>query len=296
MTSLPRGGILVVLIALFGTGGACNGHTSGTGSETNWLLGCTKDSDCAQGHCTCGMCTSKCTSSDQCGGPGVACVGPGTTSFSAVCGDVVDPPQGLCLYRCGNDSPCPGGFGCLGGTCVPATGLPLDIGAPCIPEPESNPDFSAFSGTDVNIDSKFSGCTTALCLAYYFRGRVTCPYGQPADPTDPSLADTSHQICFTPDGLPVTVPVEPQLSHRRPSDAVYCSCHCDGPAGTGPFCACPEGFECTKVIPDLGFPGSELAGSYCVKAGTEVADPTQLATTAGPPCSEALHNCDTQGP
>jgi hypothetical protein len=43
-----------------------------------------------------------------------------------------------------------------------------------------------------------------------------------------------------------------------------CSCRCDGPPGSGPFCACGEGFVCRKQVEDLGLEPSPLTGSYCV--------------------------------
>ena len=43
-----------------------------------------------------------------------------------------------------------------------------------------------------------------------------------------------------------------------------CSCRCDGPAGTGPFCACAAGYACQHEVDDLGLGEPGLAGSYCV--------------------------------
>ena len=43
-----------------------------------------------------------------------------------------------------------------------------------------------------------------------------------------------------------------------------CSCRCDGPEGTGPFCACGDGFACEHLIDDLGLGDRYLAGSYCM--------------------------------
>ncbi len=48
-----------------------------------------------------------------------------------------------------------------------------------------------------------------------------------------------------------------------PSEGV-CSCRCDGPEGSGPFCACLEGFTCTHLIEDLGIGNASFAGSYCI--------------------------------
>jgi hypothetical protein len=43
-----------------------------------------------------------------------------------------------------------------------------------------------------------------------------------------------------------------------------CSCRCDGPAGTGPFCACDSGFSCEHQIDDIGVGSLNLVGSYCI--------------------------------
>lgn len=43
-----------------------------------------------------------------------------------------------------------------------------------------------------------------------------------------------------------------------------CTCRCDGPKGTGPFCSCAEGFRCKELIKDLGLLNLDWAGSYCV--------------------------------
>jgi hypothetical protein len=48
-----------------------------------------------------------------------------------------------------------------------------------------------------------------------------------------------------------------------------CSCRCDGPAGSGPYCSCGEGFTCEHLIDALAPGTSSLAGSYCMpKAGS----------------------------
>lgn len=43
-----------------------------------------------------------------------------------------------------------------------------------------------------------------------------------------------------------------------------CSCRCDGPQDTGPFCACPESYACTHVIEDLTVDSGQMSGSYCL--------------------------------
>jgi hypothetical protein len=136
------------------------------------------------------------------------------------------------------------------------------IGDPCIPEDEAHPNFSGYSETEVNIESESPSCSSGICLVNGFRGRISCPEGQ-SDPAHPSCTTTGS------DPVPVAVAVPAQLESRPAEDAAYCSCRCDGPAGTGPFCACADGFECTKLVDAYGTAGgAQLAGSYCIKAGT----------------------------
>lgn len=140
------------------------------------------------------------------------------------------------------------------------------VGDPCIPEDEYRANFSGYSKEEVNVESRSFQCETRLCLVNKFQGRVSCPSGQQREGGG----------CQTPDGaLPVSVPVAPQLVARPPLDAVYCSCRCAGPEGsgltdTGPACECPEGFECTELIPNVELGDRQLAGSYCVKQGTDI--------------------------
>lgn len=43
-----------------------------------------------------------------------------------------------------------------------------------------------------------------------------------------------------------------------------CSCRCDGPDDTGPFCACPETYACHHVVDDLLLGNVRTSGSYCL--------------------------------
>src|SRR5258706_11907102 len=55
------------------------------------------------------------------------------------------------------------------------------VGDSCIPDDESRPDFSGYAENEVNIESESPSCQTGVCLVNHFRGRVSCPDGQPAD-------------------------------------------------------------------------------------------------------------------
>lgn len=296
------GALASVLLAAL----ACNGMVApSVGSETNWVGKCTRDEDCATLSCVCGLCTRACDATTAC--PGTAgqqtCAQSGSKAFGSTCGSASTTPTGLCLRPCAADVDCGSAFQCEDGACAPignptGSGSPqtmaaleqATIGAPCVTGDENLPDFPGYQTTEINIESHSPKCASGFCIVANFRGRVDCPYGQPADPTNPAVADPARPWCRTFDTqAPVTVPVEPQLMSRRPNNAVYCSCHCDGPEGTGPFCACPEGFQCTDIAPDIGKGHRELAGSYCLKSGTKVSDPTQL--NQGPACSPDALNC-----
>jgi hypothetical protein len=153
-----------------------------------------------------------------------------------------------------------------------------EIGAACTPSSEDDPSFWGFDANEVSVELGSRQCSSGVCLANHFTGRVTCPYGQ--DELNPSE-------CLTPgSGDPVWTPVRPQDAYRRSTDAVYCSCRCAGP-GPGPFCPCPQGYSCTPLVDDIGLPASSaIAGSYCIKEGTE------YRNFPGPDCNRSLLNCE----
>lgn len=143
------------------------------------------------------------------------------------------------------------------------------VGDPCIPEDEYQADFAGYSYKEVNVESRSFQCETRICLVNKFQGRVSCKYGAKSSEADGNLGET----CKTPDGREdITVPVLPQLVERRPVKSVYCSCRCAGINGAtndgAPYCECPSGFRCEDLIKDFGLGNKQLAGSYCVKEGS----------------------------
>jgi hypothetical protein len=175
-------------------------------------------------------------------------------------------------------------------------GAPGAIGDPCVPLDESKPAFSGFDETEVNVETSAPDCGGNVCLTANFRGRVSCPYGQPSDPATGGAQSglTPEQECFLPGTTAtaanaVTVPVNPQLVTRRAADVVTCSCRCDGPDLNATYCTCPSGFVCQNLVPSgLSAAGAAVAGSYCIKDGTQVTDPTRIAASAcdeGPPAN-----------
>lgn len=160
-----------------------------------------------------------------------------------------------------------------------ATSSSSGVGDPCVLTDEARPGFSGYGASEVNIETRSPSCETRICLANHFQGRTTCPYG-----------GTSCNTSGTPPAA-VTVPVPSQLVARPPSTAVYCSCRCDGAPGTGALCACPSGFSCEPLVQDFGIAGDKsIAGSYCVKNGTEVRNVSDLESDAK--CDAALHDCE----
>lgn len=147
------------------------------------------------------------------------------------------------------------------------------VGDPCVPEDEYQQEFSGYSSDEVNVESRSFQCETRVCLVNKFQGRVSCPYGQSAN--DLEKPGTSPERCRIPGTSgerevdQITAVVNPQLIERRADKAVYCSCRCAGPDPNARYCECPSGFKCTALIDDLGLGNANLAGSYCVKDGTQ---------------------------
>jgi hypothetical protein len=159
---------------------------------------------------------------------------------------------------------------------------PGGIGDPCVPEDEYQTDFSGFAVNEVNVELRSFQCETRICLVNHFQGRASCRYGQ----TEAEAMTSPH--CHIPSSTDaVTVEVQPQLEARQTEDAVYCSCRCDGPDSNARYCQCPTGFACVKLVDELGLPGGQLAGSYCIKDGTEY-DKATLDLSA---CSRSTQSC-----
>lgn len=169
------------------------------------------------------------------------------------------------------------------------------VGDPCVPEDEYRSNFSGYSAAEVNVESRSFQCETRVCLVNHFNGRVSCPYGQAAakgvgmaavDPLIPS-----DQRCYLPgasasNSPPVSVVVKAQQIARTPDKSVYCSCRCDGPDPNVNYCQCPSGYACEKLVTDYGFGSAQLAGSYCIKDGTQYKESASQA-----PCDITTMHC-----
>jgi hypothetical protein len=87
-------------------------------------------------------------------------------------------------------------------------------------------------------------------------------------------ADAEARLCHIPGtssfDTRIRVAVNKQFTKRRAADVVYCSCRCAGADSNARYCKCPTGFQCAKLLEPIDRLGSkELAGSYCIKNGTE---------------------------
>jgi hypothetical protein len=178
------------------------------------------------------------------------------------------------------------------------------VGDPCTPEQEYDPSFLGFSKDEVSVESKSFQCQTRLCLVDHFQGRVSCPYGQPADggaysPAGPCQTPGIDKPVTGRDALGNLVdPIKqaavlPQCSKRTAVDAVYCSCRCaniNGQTNDGSnYCKCPDGFACTQLVGSIGATDQGLTGAYCVKTGAQY-DPLASCTGAAT-CQPAPANC-----
>jgi hypothetical protein len=185
------------------------------------------------------------------------------------------------------------------------------VGDPCVPEDEYVNTFSGYQDTEVNVESRSFQCETRVCLVNHFRGRVSCPYGQTeADiaskpPNDPARCRIPGTSGATEDDA-ISVPVSPQYYQRSAKaspertgqgpveDSVYCSCRCANAKGStddgARYCECPSGFTCRKLIDDLGLGSAQLAGSYCIRNGTDWGLEDRTA-----PCSATIANCGNDG-
>ena len=164
---------------------------------------------------------------------------------------------------------------------------PGGVGDPCTPEDEYIDTFPGYAVKEVNVESKSFQCETRVCLVNHFQGRVSCKYGQ---------ADKGNN-CTIPGTTTAIVPaVSPQIATRTADKAVYCSCRCDGDDKNARYCKCPSGYACDHLVDDLHLGGAQLAGSYCVRDGTQydaaTLDSTECAPT-GWPATTGTPSCGT---
>jgi hypothetical protein len=165
---------------------------------------------------------------------------------------------------------------------------PGGVGDPCTPEDEYVASFPGYASKEVNVESKSFQCETRVCLVNHFQGRVSCKYGQPSKDTGNCLlpGDPTRKI---------SVPVNAQLFDRTADRAVYCSCRCDGEDKNARYCKCPSGYACDHLVDDLHLGGGQLAGSYCVRDGTQysVGSTKECSPQGYPTIPSAAPTCGT---
>jgi len=177
------------------------------------------------------------------------------------------------------------------------------VGDPCIPEDEFNKNSGSAQPSELIIDVNSVQCETRVCLKHYFKGRVSCPYGNGGKISQTGKCQQTKDAkgaairgLFTIDGTrvadggvlccpvlgdveeaPIKNPVDAQCSGRPAKEAVYCSCRCDVPSDPEinrdqvNLCKCPDGYACVELC-DQKHGGCSVVpkgkwGSYCVKAG-----------------------------
>ena len=163
---------------------------------------------------------------------------------------------------------------------------PGGVGDPCLPDAEYSASFLPFAIEEIYLESRSFQCETRVCLVNHFQGRVSCPLGQNDSTSEPGCTVPGSGAT---EAARVEGPVPAWDLDRPPSRAVYCSCRCDGPDDNARYCECPSGYTCTELVRELGLPGGQLAGSYCVRDGTEY-DPTNPPSLNT--CSATAENCE----
>ncbi len=162
------------------------------------------------------------------------------------------------------------------------------VGDPCTPESEFDVNGGGAVKEDLAIDLNSTQCDTRVCLQHYFQGRITCPYGNKGGGQQVAGAQClpvpGMRGLFTLTGAadgdlccpvvgdaaekPINKPVEAQCADRAATDAVYCTCRCDVPAGVDKsqvkLCTCDKGFQCVPLFTNPALAVGKQ-GSYCVR-------------------------------
>jgi hypothetical protein len=192
------------------------------------------------------------------------------------------------------------------------------VGDPCTPESEFSPSFGQSVPEDLTIDVNSVQCETRVCLVHYFRGRVSCPFGNDGQaPSGDELSKKCQAVpnkrgLYTLDGVPegkkccpvvgdvdekpLPFAVNAQCAERPANDAVYCSCRCAVPddpeidKSKVNLCTCPSGYECKELCGPQNcstLPKGKW-GSYCVKAGAKGAGFDPNSPSAATYCTAGL--------
>lgn len=178
-----------------------------------------------------------------------------------------------------------------GASCVPANDVRVgpycdDGPAPQCGSGVCNTPHNACKCTSDDQCPDLTACNAATheCAMYVCHRPGDC---QSADAPDAENAGKS--CCVGESDVPVIAEVCGQCakgSGRNAAEDTYCSCRCGLADGSPPdgsdLCACPLGFECSLIRPDVFISDVDhLAGKYCIKAGTAYTDPGQCGTVSG---------------
>jgi hypothetical protein len=233
-----------------------------------------------------------------CPDPSQACVLSQSYAPQCTCDPTVTDPT--------NPMVCAGNPGCAGvsGNCDPN----LQI---CTCSNDLTIDGVSFFCEPIQPGCSGSTCSEVL-NSYICHTPQTATASSCQSAANTPQENEGKQCCVPGTDQPVSVEVCGQCdssSFRDAPDAVYCSCRCCAPccaAGTQPsatnpcstdtstcgtacdpnfnYCSCPSGFTCTDIRPNVGLGDQELAGAYCIKAGSA------FTTTSG--CGNVVGNAD----
>jgi hypothetical protein len=148
------------------------------------------------------------------------------------------------------------------------------VGDPCTPEAEYDPQFAGFKVAQEFIESRSFQCATRICLVNHFQGRVSCPYGQNADPADTTPGANPLKPCNGPED---TSCGDPKTWTCAESQVYAPECTCKEGDKAGCDAAC--GVNGTSCDPKLGI-------CTCTQSAT-ITDVDYYCTNADPKCTSA---------
>lgn len=138
-------------------------------------------------------------------------------------------------------------------TALTAAGCSVEaVGDPCMPESiPVSAGGQGFFQSEIYLETSSVQCRTRVCMINQLACNTTpCPTNVLGNP---------NRICED-----IVPPADASncVSQAQVDDSIYCTCRCDGPAGSADFCTCPDGFDCKQV---LASGGVGIVGSYCIK-------------------------------
>ena len=157
---------------------SCSKPTESTsdGSNTNWLRQCTIRAECgAEAACTCGVCSKRCESDNDCGSlSGARCVAAVEAAYISTCRDTSPGTSGVCLP------------GCVAGSCGP--GQACVSGACALVTPPDTPLCAGITGTESASNRRADELLAAI-QTVRAAGGVSCGGGDPSQPASPLRLD-----------------------------------------------------------------------------------------------------------